>query len=186
MVKSVWIAIVLFLLSSICCLAQSNDEDAGGFVAGEYGAGGRTGSGGVYLGLYDTGGLQRLASPRHFLAPGFFLELGLAGATPKTPVDGLFSFNFQSTYNLHQDPTRSRRTPAFLFFNGGYSRFFVTGNAVNYGGGVMCASHKGTMSSEACASSIESLTCRVGDVSQLCAFHLNGQTSEMAQGCRRK
>ena len=63
MVKSVWIAIVLFLLSSICCLAQSNDEDAGGFVAGEYGAGGRTGSGGVYLGLYDTGGLQRLASP---------------------------------------------------------------------------------------------------------------------------
>ncbi len=137
MVKSVWIAIVLFLLSSICCLAQSNDEDAGGFVAGEYGAGGRTGSGGVYLGLYDTGGLQRLASPRHFLAPGFFLELGLAGATPKTPVDGLFSFNFQSTYNLHQDPTRSRRTPAFLFFNGGYSRFFVTGNAVNYGGGVM-------------------------------------------------
>ncbi|MGD0735631.1 MAG: hypothetical protein ABR976_10810 [Terracidiphilus sp.] len=137
MVKSVWIAFALFLVFSTCCMAQSNDEDAGGLVAGEYGAGGRTGSGGVFLGLYDTGGLQRLASPRHFLAPGFFLELGLAGPTPKTPVDGLFSFNFQSTYNLHHDPTRSRRTPALLFFDVGYSRFFVTGNVADYGGGVM-------------------------------------------------
>lgn len=106
-------------------------KDAGGFMVGLYGAGGKTGQGGLFFGGYSTGSLL------HPAFPGVVFELGLAGHTPSHAVDGVVSINLQPTYYLDRHPNNSKRQHAFAFVNGGYTRFFATGNAADYGGGVI-------------------------------------------------
>lgn len=129
MKSRIWILLACFLIC-MPCLAQ-NDTDAGGLAGGLYGTGGAIGGGGAFLGIYDTG------SFRKFTHPGFFLDLGVVGPTRKTKADGVFSFNYQSTYNLRRDPDSRSSRPALLFLTGGYSGFFNNGNGVNYGGGLI-------------------------------------------------
>jgi len=124
--------LVVIAVAILCSPGWSqNEQDVGGLVVGGFGSGGTIGSGGVFLGVYDTGSFHKITRP------GIFAELGVAGPTPKSPVDGVFSFDYQSTYNLRQDLDRASRRPALLFLSGGYSRFFATGNGVNYGGGLL-------------------------------------------------
>jgi hypothetical protein len=136
MIRAAWMVVVVLLMAPLASTAQS-DEDAGGAYGGFYGAGGikgseaPTGSGGAYIGLYDTGSFRKLVHP------GLFLELGATGPTKKTSADGVFSFNFQSTYNTDRHPGDPKRRHIFVFVNGGYSRFFLTGNAADYGGGII-------------------------------------------------
>ncbi|HUB53045.1 MAG TPA: hypothetical protein VL986_12900 [Terracidiphilus sp.] len=99
-------------------------------LAGVYGAGGKLGEGGVYIGGSDTGTL------RHPGWPSGVFELGVAH-TPARTVDGVFSANLQPTFNTDKHPTDESRGHLFLFLNGGYARFFKTGNAAEYGGGVI-------------------------------------------------
>lgn len=108
------------------------NKDAGGFMVGLYGAGGKTGQGGVFIGGYSTGSLL------HPAVPGLVFELGLAAHTPSHTVDGVVSANVQPTFYLDKHPNNPNRQHAFLFVNGGYTRFFATGNAADYGGGVIC------------------------------------------------
>jgi hypothetical protein len=129
MAKPAWILLILFSICVTCCKAQVVDDDLGGLVGGFYGSGGIAGSGGVFLGIYDTGSFRKLTHP------GISVELGLTGPTPKAPLDGLFSLDYQSTYNLRRPLDLKSKWPMLLFLSGGYSRFFATGNAVNYGGG---------------------------------------------------
>jgi hypothetical protein len=123
--------VLLCLLAIVTsfCNAQSN-ADAGGLDGGFYGSGGKTGSCGGFISLYDTGGV------RHFGGPGVQLELGLAGPTPATTVDGQFTINWLQSINTDREPMNDNRRHAFLYLTGGYSRYFVTGNAVDYGAGV--------------------------------------------------
>ncbi|HEY4356500.1 MAG TPA: hypothetical protein VGN16_12185 [Acidobacteriaceae bacterium] len=107
----------------------SNDPDHGGLATGFYGSSGTgSGSAGVFLGLYSTGRFPHLGSNG-----GLFLDLGVAGPTAKTPVDGTFSVNWQPTWN----PPRKSSKLILPFITTGYTRYFLTGNAVNYGGGVL-------------------------------------------------
>jgi len=129
MAKLVWVSLLFFSICLARSEAQVVDDDIGGLVGGFYGSGGMEGSGGVFLSVYDTGSFRKLTNP------GISFELGLTGPTPKTPVDGLFSFDYQSNYDLRRSLGQKSKWPALFFLSGGYSRFFATGNAVNYGGG---------------------------------------------------
>lgn len=99
-------------------------------LVGVYGAGGKLGEGGVFIGGSDTG------SFRHPIFPSGVIELGLAH-TPAKTVDGALSVNLQPTFNTDKNPTDESRQHFFLYLNGGYARFFQTGNAADYGGGVI-------------------------------------------------
>jgi hypothetical protein len=115
--------------------AQSSNEpvsrNAGKFIlAGAYGAGGKLGEGGVFIGGSDTGTF------RHPSFPSGVIELGFAH-TPAKRVDGVFAANLQPTFNTDKHPTDESRHHFFLYLNGGYTRFFQTGNAADYGGGVI-------------------------------------------------
>jgi hypothetical protein len=126
----------LMLVMIPSSLAQTNGDD-GAVAGGFYGSGGRSGAAGAYLGIYDTKDFEKLTSLKKLMSPGLFLELGMIGPVRKSPVDGLFAFNFQSTYNLRRGGNWRGRDKKFLFLNGGYSRFFVNGNGVDYGGGIL-------------------------------------------------
>lgn len=128
MIRS-FLLLTLIVVTLPVCRAQM-ESDAGGAVGGFYGTVGKTGSAGGFIALYSTGSI------RHFGAPGIQLEMGLAGLTPITPVDGQFAINWLQTINTDKTPTNGNRRHAFLFLAGGYSRYFVTGNAVDYGAGV--------------------------------------------------
>jgi hypothetical protein len=107
------------------------NKDAGGLIGGVYGSGGLMGQGGVFIGGYSTGSLL------HPAFPGVVFELGLAGHTPSHVVDGVFAANMQPTFYLDRHPNDPKHQHAFIFLNGGYTRFFATGNAADYGGGVI-------------------------------------------------
>lgn len=128
--KPTLFALPLFAIALPLCHAQT-DSDAGGAVAGLYGsAGGQTGSAGAFISIYSTGSI------RHFGDPGIQLELGLVGPTPATPVDGQFAINWIQSINTDRQPLDDKRRHVFLYPTGGYSRYFVTGNAVDYGVGI--------------------------------------------------
>jgi hypothetical protein len=118
-------------LSSPSKQSQLENKDAGNPMFGVYGSGGKMGQGGVFIGGYSTGSL------RHPGLPGVVIELGLAGHTPSHTVDGVFSVNMQPTFYLDKHPDDSNHQHAFVFVSGGYTRFFATGNAANYGGGLI-------------------------------------------------
>jgi hypothetical protein len=124
---ALFLAFLSFAISF--CNAQPN-ADAGGAAAGFYGSAGKTGSGGGFISLYSTGGI------RSFGSPGIQLELGLAGPTPATAVDGQFAINWLQSINTDRNPIDDKRRHAFFYLIGGYSRYFVTGNAADYGAGV--------------------------------------------------
>jgi putative flippase GtrA len=79
---------------------------------------------GVTIGQYfaKTLGKGITASPQ--------FELGIVGPLPRGfPLDGLVSMDFMFANKIpHRD--------VYAFLNGGYTRMFVTGNAVNFGLGV--------------------------------------------------
>jgi hypothetical protein len=111
--------------------SQPENQNAEKFIlAGVYGAGGNLGEGGVFIGGSDTG------SFRHPIFPSGVIELGLAH-TPARTVDGVFAANLQPTFNTDKHPTDDSRNHLFVYLNGGYIRFFKTGNAADYGGGVI-------------------------------------------------
>ena len=110
---------------------QKEDKDAGGSMVGTYGAGGKLGEGGVFIGGYSTGSLL------HPAFPGIVFELGMAAHTPSHTVDGVFAANMQPTFYLDRHPDSDKHQHVFLFVNGGYTRFFATGNAADYGGGLI-------------------------------------------------
>jgi len=118
-------------LSSPPNQGNPKDKDAGNLMFGFYGTGGKMGQGGVFVGGYSTGSL------RHPGLPGVSLELGLAGHTPSRTVEGVFSANLQPTFYLDKHPDDPNHKHAFVFVSGGYTRFFATGNAADYGGGVI-------------------------------------------------
>jgi hypothetical protein len=107
------------------------DKDAGGFVVGVFGGGGLMGQGGVFVGGYSTG------SVFHPGTPEVVFEFGMAAHTPTHAVDGIFSVNTQPTFNMDRHPNDPKHQHAFAFLNGGYTRFFATGNAADYGGGLI-------------------------------------------------
>ena len=128
MMKLVSIVCALLLVGATFCRAQ-NESYAEGFSTGVYGTGGALRGGGGYLSLYSAGSFRRV------LNPGMSFDLGLVGPTPKSQADGVFSFNYQTSYLLH--PGRDRvYKPGLLYLTGGYSGFFTNGNGVNYGGGL--------------------------------------------------
>ncbi len=128
MVKRVGILLALSMAFVHACMAQ--DDDFGGLVGGVYGSGGTMGGGGAYLGIYDAGGFHKAGG-------GLILELGAAGPTPKAQLDGLFTVNFQSGWGEGRNPARMSLTPGFLCLAGGYSRYFITGNGIDYGAGFL-------------------------------------------------
>lgn len=126
--KHIWIVLATFLVNATLCWPQS-EPDTGGLATGVYGSGGtKDGGGGVYIGIYDAGPFHRVINP------GFFIDLGMVGPTRKSPADGVFSFNCQSSYLLHKGADRLFK-PGVFFLTGGYSGFFNNGNGANYGGG---------------------------------------------------
>jgi hypothetical protein len=137
MLRIGWILIGLMLVMVPSSFAQT-DSDAGAFSGGFYGSGGRSGAAGAYLGIYDTKDFEKPTSFKKLMSPGFFLELGMIGPIRKSPIDGVFAFNAQSTYNLRRGGKWRGEGKTFLFLNGGYSRFFVNGNGADYGGGILC------------------------------------------------
>jgi hypothetical protein len=113
-------------------------KDAGGFVMGVFGGGGLMGQGGAFVGGYSTG------SVFHPGTPEVVFEFGMAAHTPTHTVDGIFSVNTQPTFNLDRHPNDSKHQHAFVFLNGGYTRFFATGNAADYGGGLILRPNGGS------------------------------------------
>jgi len=88
--------------------------DKGGFTAG-----------GMYGWLTGTRGWSA------FKEPGLAFELGVIGPIQnERPVDGIFTFNMEPTFVTNR--ARYGRT----FLTAGYSRLFITGNAVDFGGGL--------------------------------------------------
>ena len=106
-------------------------ENAGALAGGLYGSGGKNGTAGGYIAVYDTGSIRRVANS------GFMLDLGLIGPVPRNPVDGVFSVNYLTTYNTRSGPYAYSQRQIFPFATVGYSRLFATGNALNYGGGIL-------------------------------------------------
>jgi hypothetical protein len=117
--------------SDVAARGTTQNNEAGGAIIGVYGGGGKVGEGGVYTGIYDTGTL------RHPEGIGLMLELGVAGRTPAKTVDGVLALNMQQVFITDRHPSDLSKHHAFLFLNGGYTRFFLTGNAADYGGGVI-------------------------------------------------
>jgi hypothetical protein len=98
------------------------------FVVGTYGSGGKTGGAGVFLGFYDTGSIRKIVHS------GAMIDLGIVGPVPTRAVDGNVSINYLTTYATG---TKAGRARVFPFVKVGYSRLFATGNAVNYGAGIL-------------------------------------------------
>ena len=137
MLRSVWIVYGLTLAMIPSSLAQAYGDD-GAVVGGFYASGARSvGGGGAFLGIYDTKDFERPTSFKRLMSPGLFLELGAIGPVRKSPADGLFAFNAQSTYNLRRGGNWHGKDKKFLFLNGGYTRFFTSGNGVDYGCGIL-------------------------------------------------
>jgi hypothetical protein len=128
MIKRLGWLLALVMMCGVCCQSQ-NAEDAEKVTAGVYGSGGKVNGGGMSLSFYNAGPFWRV------LNPGANFELGLFGPTPKTRADGVFSIDYQSTYQLHRGADRLYK-PGLLYLSCGYSGFFTNGNGVNYGGGV--------------------------------------------------
>ena len=112
---------------------QTSDQegDAGGGVLGVYGGGGKVGEGGVYTGMFLPGTMP------HQNGFGLMAELGVAAKTPANTADGVFALNYQQIFVTDRHPGNLEKHHAFVFLNGGYTRFFLTGNAADYGGGVV-------------------------------------------------
>jgi putative flippase GtrA len=68
---------------------------------------------------------QYAARPSHFAASPQF-ELGIAGPIAAHPIDGLVSANYMFA-------TKIRHRDLYPSFTAGYTRFFVSGNAINFG-----------------------------------------------------
>jgi len=132
MVKRIWILTALSLVFLPACRAQGY----GGAVAGYYGSAGTVGGGGVFVGIYGSERFPKFGN-------GILLEFGVTGPTRKTPVDGLFSANLQTAWNLRRNPETRSPKPGFLYLTGGYSGFFNNGNGVNYGSGFIWRLNRG-------------------------------------------
>jgi putative flippase GtrA len=79
-----------------------------------------SGTAGITFGQYAARPLKLSASPQ--------FELGIAGPLPNHPVDGLVSADYMFATKIpHRDLYPSLTV--------GYSRFFATGNAINFGAG---------------------------------------------------
>ena len=122
------VLLVTLLFLARTCGAQSESESA--FTRGVFGGGGKTGSSGAYLIGEGAGVFPRFGT-------GLEVELGVIGPMPHQQLDGLLSINAQPTFFATKKGIRSNRRNLFVFLNGGYSRFFVNGNGVNYGGGLI-------------------------------------------------
>ena len=129
--RTIWLLAAMLLGSTVPLHAQSQDYDAGGFSTGLYGAGWKgAGSVGVYIGIFDTSRFPKL------WPGGVFLELGATGPIASRPMDGTFSINYQSTFFPKSNRHREAQKFILPFVTAGYTRYFVTGNAVDYGAGV--------------------------------------------------
>jgi hypothetical protein len=128
MIRRFGIVLGIFLVSATFCRAQ-NEVNNDAFATGVYGGGGKLNGGGVFLSTYRIGPFRRI------LNPGVSFELGLLGPTPKTEADGVFSFNYRTTYLLHKGSDRLYK-PGLFYLTGGYSGLFTNGHGVNYGGGL--------------------------------------------------
>jgi hypothetical protein len=116
----------------------SYDNDVYGygnvFAGPAFATGGSThklaGTAGVTLGLFQA------KSRKWGFGTTPVFELGVIGPIPAgRSLDGLFSANgmFTSTVTHHE---------AFPFFTAGYTRVFVTGNALNFGTGIDLGNRK--------------------------------------------
>jgi hypothetical protein len=78
----------------------------------------------------SIGGLVAHRSLRAFTFPGFDMELAaVRPVQPGSALDGIFSFNLQPAW------TNKSNTVA-PYLTAGYSRVFVSGNAINFGSGI--------------------------------------------------
>lgn len=80
-----------------------------------------TGTAGITFGMYSASPSRLNASPQ--------FELGIAGPLPGHPLDGLVSANYMFA-------TKVPHREIYPSLTAGYTRFFVTGNAINFGIGV--------------------------------------------------
>ena len=127
MPRAVILFAILLIFVKACC---AQNENEGSFTRGIFGGGGKTGSSGAYLVGEGAGVFPRFGT-------GLEIELGAIGPMPHQQLDGLLSINAQPTFFATKKGIRSDRRNLFVFLNGGYSRFFVNGNGVNYGGGLI-------------------------------------------------
>jgi hypothetical protein len=130
----------LFLMFSFLvplCLSQCNANkvgaDDGAAAGGLFGAGSsKGGMGGGYLTLFGTA---------HSLNPicsgGIMLELGYVNNIVRKGNDGLAAVTYDHTFNWDRRPEISKRNVFHPFFDIGYTRFFLNGNALHFGGGLL-------------------------------------------------
>lgn len=120
------LAILLIGVRTCCAQNESNSARTGGF----FGGGGKTGSSGTYLTGEGAGFFPQFGT-------GLLVEIGAIGPTPHRQLEGLLSINAQPTFFATKNGTRPGQRNRLFFLDGGYSRFFVNGNGVNYGGGLI-------------------------------------------------
>jgi hypothetical protein len=121
----------VFLMTAFKGSAQSTKDDQGGVVMGLYGSGASgTDGGGAFLGLYSSASIRK-----PWEGNGVFLELGTARLPYGPTLDGTFSATYRMTVNTSAGQTGKRAVLPYL--DGGYTRYFINGNALHYGGGVL-------------------------------------------------
>jgi hypothetical protein len=132
-----FLAAFLICSSQLVSNAQCREKDVGlndwAGAGGIFGAG--TASGemtGAYITVYQTG---RSINP--VCAGGLRLELGYAHNLVKVSDDGAFGITYDHTLNFTKSFDTSQKNRFHPFFNIGYTRFFLGGNAVHYGGGIL-------------------------------------------------
>jgi len=130
MITRAGIVLAACWMCGVCCGAQVN-SNYGGISGGFYGAAGKVGGGGGFLGVYKTGRFRQV------LNSGAFAEFGILGPGRDGTLDRVFSINYQTTYNLRHDPDEKSPNPGLFYLSGGYSKFFTSGNGLNYGAGLI-------------------------------------------------
>lgn len=132
-----FLVLTLLIITSPCCVAQHSAERAsfndGAAVGGLFGAGAKGAEmGGAYLGLFGTA---------HSLNPkeggGLMLELGYAHDIAVPGNDELFAVSYDQTFNFTTESSPPKKNLFHPFLDVGYTRFFLGGNALHYGGGLL-------------------------------------------------
>lgn len=127
-----WIFAIAMLANTLTLHAQTEryQHDAGGLGVGFYGSGGMGhGSVGANIMVYETSRFPQL------WPGGVILDAGVTGPIAGRPIDGTLSLNYQAMFNPKREGHKIEKV-VFPFVTAGYTRFVVTGNAVNYGAGV--------------------------------------------------
>ena len=128
--------LALLMVRSLYCVAQPSAAktgfDDGAAVGGIFGAGTKgAGVGGAYVSLFET---AHSFNPKY--AGGLMLELGYSHGVASPGSDGLVAVTYDHTLNLTRS-TSPKRNVIHPFLDVGYTRFFLGGNALHYGGGLL-------------------------------------------------